>query len=68
MPRVAAATIHTDQLVNGDTGVQIQCYVPQEEAIAFRAALQISLGVRFHPPTVHPLAGHRLPVRSREGK
>ena len=57
MPTVAATTIYTDQLVNGDTtGVQIECYVRQEEAIAFRAALRISMGVLFHPQTVHPLA------------
>jgi len=68
MPTAAAATIHTDQLVNGETGVQIQCGVQHEEAAAFPAPPRSSLfSVLFHLVIVHPLRGERLRVRSRAG-
>ena len=55
MPTEAAATIHTDQLVNGDAGVQVKRDVGDEEATAFRAAIRMSMDVLFHPLTVYPL-------------
>lgn len=68
MPRAAAATIHTDKLVNGDTGVQIQCCVRQEDAVAFPAPPRCSLfSVLFHYSNATPTGGHRPPVRSRAG-
>ena len=68
MPTESAATIHTDQLVNGDTGLQIQCCVRQKEATAFPAAPRMSWGVLFHPPTVHLLAGELSTGKISRGK
>jgi len=57
MPTVAAATIHTDQLINGNAFDHIIRPVRHEKAIAFPAAPRILWGALFHPPTVYPLAG-----------
>ena len=57
MPTVAAATIYTDQLMNGNAFDHINRCVRQEEAAALPAVLRISWGVLFHSPTVHPVAG-----------
>src|SRR5262245_9282055 len=57
MPTVAAATIHTDQLINGNAFDHIIRPVRQEKAIAFPAAPRILWGALFHPPTIYPLAG-----------
>ena len=68
MPTVATATIHTDQFVNGDTRMHVQCHVGDEEAIAFPTVPGVSLfNVLLHFLTVRPLGENRLRVRPRAG-
>src|SRR5262249_8440755 len=57
MPTVAAAPIHTDQLINGNAFDHIIRPVRHEKAIAFPAAPRILWGALFHPPIVYQLAG-----------
>lgn len=68
MQATAPATIHTDQLVNGDTGVQIGSCVPQQESTTFRAVVYRSLSVVFHSLTVHSLAGAASTGKTSRGR